>query len=378
MSINHSDNPQRTRFLVVAGIFAVLVILVVVLAVGGDDEGLPSDASGRATAIVGTNYAIETQVSAEQSAELNPIFRTATANAQSLPSGGVTGCCGGGGIPAPTQQAIPETGGGGDSGGGLPDAGGGDSGGGFVNVDRPLQERIVIKNADMSIVVDDAEETAAQITDLVEGMGGWVVSSNIITSVKSATSDEDPTTRGSIQVRVPAEQLEQVVAQVRAMALLVRSESIFGDDVTNQYVDLQSQLRNLQSAEEQLVEIMDSADSTEGVVEVFNQLTRIRGDIERITGQLQFFDESAAFSSLRVELSPPEPERTPTPTPTHTPEPAWRPGQTFDDAVDGAVETAQDGVDAVIYILVFGVLAVVVIGIPAVVAFTVWRRNRSI
>jgi hypothetical protein len=368
MAENQTDNPQRTRFLVVAGIFAVLVILVVMLAVGGDDASLPTDRESQVTAIVATNFAIETQVSVEQSAELNPIFRTATSNAASVGQGG-------GGIPAPTQQAMPETGGGG--GDPLPDGGGGDSGGGgFVNVDRPLQERIVIKNADMSIVVDDAEETAAQITDLVEGMGGWVVSSNIITSVKSATSDEDPTTRGSIQVRVPAEQLEQVVAQVRAMALLVRSESIFGDDVTNQYVDLQSQLRNLQSAEAQLVEIMESADSTEGVVEVFNQLTRIRGDIERITGQLQFFDESAAFSSLRVELSPPEPDRTPTPTPTHTPEPAWRPGQTFDDAVDGAVDTAQDGVDAVIYILVFGVLAVVVIGIPAVVAFTLWRRNR--
>ena len=51
---------------------------------------------------------------------------------------------------------------------------------------------------------------------------------------------------------------------------------------------------------------MQTADSTEGVVEVFNELTQIRGDIERITGQLQYFDESAAYSSLNVNLSPPE------------------------------------------------------------------------
>ncbi len=103
-------------------------------------------------------------------------------------------------------------------------------------------------------------------------------------------------------IRVPAEKLDEALETIKADAIEVQSENQSGQDVTSQYVDLESQLKNLEAAEEQLMEIMQKAEKTEDVLNVFNQLTSIRGQIESIKGQMKYFEESAALSAITVRL----------------------------------------------------------------------------
>jgi hypothetical protein len=82
----------------------------------------------------------------------------------------------------------------------------------------------------------------------------------------------------------------------------IQSESITGQDVTEEYVDLESQLRNLESTEAQLLEIQKKAETTEDVLAVFNELKNVRSEIELIKGRMEYLLESARLSSVTVEL----------------------------------------------------------------------------
>lgn len=164
-------------------------------------------------------------------------------------------------------------------------------------------ERLVVKNASVSIVVKDPVASLDAISKLADDMEGWVVSSNLY---KSTTRDGVEIPQASINIRVPADQLSDAMKQIKEMTenpeTDVQSENVSGEDVTSTYTDLKSRLTNLENAEESLREIMASATKTEDVLNVFNQLTSVRGEIEVIKGQMKYYEESAHYSSISVEL----------------------------------------------------------------------------
>lgn len=165
--------------------------------------------------------------------------------------------------------------------------------------EMPLQERLVIQNADLSVVVKDPAAKLEAIAAMARRLGGFVVSSNLGEQYL-ANSVKVP--RGSIMVRVPAEKLDEALAEIKADAVEVQNENRSGQDVTQEYIDLKSQLKNLEATEQQLTLIMQKAEKTEDVLAVFNQLTEIRRQIEVTRGQMQYYEQSAALSAISVNL----------------------------------------------------------------------------
>jgi len=102
------------------------------------------------------------------------------------------------------------------------------------------QQRIVLKNASLTLTVQDPAQTVNQITQLAEGAGGWVVNSN----TTGAEYSGNKVAQGTISVRVPADKFLTVLDQIKASAVSVDSETITGEDVTQKYVDLNGQLTN--------------------------------------------------------------------------------------------------------------------------------------
>lgn len=163
-------------------------------------------------------------------------------------------------------------------------------------------DRLVIKNANLALVVKNPAESVSAISQLAEAMGGFVVGSN--TYQASVDSLGNKIMQGYITIRVPAEKLSEALTQLKGMAVTVNSENISGEDVTAQYTDLESQLTNLEAAEAQLQAIMDGASKTEDVLNVYNQLVNIRGQIEMVKGQMKYYRESAAMSLISIDLIP--------------------------------------------------------------------------
>ncbi len=161
-------------------------------------------------------------------------------------------------------------------------------------------ERIVIKDADLTIVVESPPDILERIIHMAEEMGGYVVSANLYQS-RLDNGQEVP--RGSITIRVPAERLNDAINQIESTSdREPLSKNISSQDVTREYTDLQSRVRNLEEAETQLREIMSSAHKTEDVLAVYNQLVQVREQIEIIKGQIQYYEQSAALSAISVDL----------------------------------------------------------------------------
>ena len=183
---------------------------------------------------------------------------------------------------------------------------GGGSGGGY---DYPAEqsvaanaatERLVIQNVDMSIVVADPKARMQEIADMAVGMGGFVVSSNVYQSTYGPNQIEVP--EGSMTIRVPSERLDEALDAIKLDVVDVTYENRSGEDVTSQYVDLQSRLKAKQAAEEKLLEFMETADDTEAALSVYVQLQQIQSEIEVLKGQIKYYEESAAMSAISIRL----------------------------------------------------------------------------
>jgi hypothetical protein len=227
-------------------------------------------------------------------------------------------------------------------------------------------DRIVIKTANLSMVVKDPSDAAQRIGALATGLNGFVVSSNITEA--SEDSHGNKIMQANLTVRVPSAQLDSVVSQIKAMAVEVRSANIAGQDVTQQYTDLQSQLRNAEAAEAKLTDIMNAAVKTEDVMSVFNQLIQVRQQVEQLKGQIQYFDESASMSAITVDLIPDALNQ-----PLEVG--GWQPQGVAKDALESLLHAFQGLATGAIWIGLYILPLVIVIGLPIYIVLRLVARR---
>jgi len=229
-------------------------------------------------------------------------------------------------------------------------------------------ERLVIQNASLTIVVPDPSARVDAIAALAAELGGFVVSSNVYQSTFGEArilADQ-----ASVVIRVPADDLPEALRRIKEGASEVRNESISGQDVTAEYTDLESRLRNLEAAEASLREIMASATRTEDVMLVFNQLTQVRGEIEIIRGQMRYYEESTRFSAISVDVLPDVADQ-----PLQIG--SWRPEGTAKDALEDLVRALQDLGDLLIRFGICGVPFLLIFGLPAWLVIRAILRRRA-
>lgn len=231
-------------------------------------------------------------------------------------------------------------------------------------------ERMVIKNASLEIVVADPAQAMDEIITMADEMGGFIVSSELW---QRSLNNGVTVDQATINIRVPAEHLDEALTLIKAGAGEVRHENIYGQDVTGEYTDLQSRLRNLEAAENQLAEIMDEARKTEDVLQVYNQLVSVREQIEVIKGQMKYYEQASALSSISIEIIADEADQ-----PIQIG--GWQPVGVAKDAVEALINFLQGFVNFVIWLVIFLLPVLLVIGIPLVFiwrGFRAWRRRRK-
>jgi len=225
-----------------------------------------------------------------------------------------------------------------------------------------LQQRLIIRQADLQLVVEDTEAAQEMVNTLVEELGGYTVTSEWI--------KYDEGVRIDLTVRVPAEELDGALARLRALALEVRRQTVTGEDVTEEYTDQQSQLRHLEATEARLLTFLDEAEDTEATLAVYSELRQVQGEIEQIKGRIQYLEDASAMSSIRIELIPDELAQ-----PISVA--GWRPRGTLRNAAQALIRALQFLVNALIWVVVFFLpMALLVFGLPAVVLIWLVRRRR--
>lgn len=163
----------------------------------------------------------------------------------------------------------------------------------------------IIRNGYLQLVVDKVADAADRVSQIAEAKGGFVQSSSV-------SERGDGTYSGNVDVRVPVSKFEESMSEIKTLATLVRSENKTGQDVTEQYSDLQAQLRNAQAQEQTYLEILKQAKTVEDTLKVQEQLGIIRYQIESLQGRIKYLTNATSYSTISVTLEEEPAVRAPT------------------------------------------------------------------
>ena len=154
-------------------------------------------------------------------------------------------------------------------------------------------DRKLVRNSSMDIVTRNPADTAEQIRQVAERLGGFLV--------KSVTNGQDA--QGALMaVCVPANRFEEARAEIRKLGLRVDSERVEAQDVTRQYVDLDARLRNLRAEEAQYLSIMKAAHTVKDALEVSEKLSDVRGQIEQQQAEFEALSKQVETVAINVSL----------------------------------------------------------------------------
>ncbi len=165
-------------------------------------------------------------------------------------------------------------------------------------------ERKIIRNADLSIETNAPAEGQRRITSLAESRGGFVVNSETKQTDKEGAPSQ-PDTTITLVVRVPSTQFGAMLDDIRKTGSRVRQEKITGQDVTEEYVDLEARVKTKKALEAQFLEIMKRAGRISDALDVQTQLAEVRTDIERLEGRRRLLENQSSLSTITVTLQPP-------------------------------------------------------------------------
>lgn len=160
------------------------------------------------------------------------------------------------------------------------------------------QERMVVYRATLDFVVSDTRQALDEIDRITEELGGYIASLNTHQYERGETA--------IVVLRVPANRLDVALERLRGLAKTIQRESVSSEDITEEYIDLESRLRHLEAKERQLLEFLERAEDTEAVLAVYGHLSQTQAEIEQVKGRMRYLESHAALASITVNLTPDE------------------------------------------------------------------------
>ncbi len=185
----------------------------------------------------------------------------------------------------------------------------------------PSLDRLVIRTVTLSLLVADVPDAYRQVERIAAEQGGLIGASQV--------RQEGERTTATVTVRVPADPTTYAATMERLRALgdKVLDEQVQTQDVSEEYVDLESRLRNLRLTEERLLTLYDRAQRLEDVFAVQREITTVRGQIEQAQGRHQALERRAAMATINLQLR----ETAPAPRPRDQAD--WSPQRVAGEAV---------------------------------------------
>lgn len=231
----------------------------------------------------------------------------------------------------------------------------------------PRANRLIVKNADLQLTVENTDVAIDRLTQVVGDVGGYIVSSRVWYQPWLDVEYK----YASLTLGVPVDQFETAMRRLRDIALAVNDERASGQDVTDEYVDLESRLRNLEATRDRIRTFLDQAQNVDEALKVNQELKAVEAEIEAVQGRINYLFDRSSYSTITVQLSPalPGPPVDPTPTPTPTPEP-W--------SADRVAETAGNTFTAILRVLaelvIWFSIVVLPFALPPVALVVIIRR----
>jgi hypothetical protein len=225
------------------------------------------------------------------------------------------------------------------------------------------ENRLVIKESTLSLLVKNVVETQKAISQKAQEFGGYLVQSNI------SHPEETEATSGWITVRIPREKLDEALNYFRGLAVKVVSETISGQDVTDEYVDIEARLATLLKTKMKFEEILAKAEKVQDILEVQRELINLQEQIDNLKGRQNYLEKSAQVSRVTIYLATDELAL------PYVPTESWRPQVIFKQAVRSLIGALRKFGTLIIWFAVYSVVWLPILAIYLIIRH--WRRKSS-
>jgi hypothetical protein len=234
---------------------------------------------------------------------------------------------------------------------------------GLSQPSQPM-ERLIIRSGSISMVVEDTRAAQQSVAEMVAEMadeGAYVVSSEAYGAIEGGSPYV------AMTIRVPATRFDQAMDRLADLSVEVTACNESGQDVTEEYVDIETRLESLEAARERLLKIMQEARTTKDLLDAEQQLTEREAEIESLKGRMQYLAQSARLASIRIELQPyvlSQPISS-----------DWRPAENVRQAYKTLIDSLRSAGDFLIFFVIAILPWAVMLGLVAygVVRFVLWR-----
>jgi len=215
-------------------------------------------------------------------------------------------------------------------------------------------DRKLVKTGQLTLEVDDIVEAMDSVAEIAGELDGYVVS--------SSKHERENRVFGHVSIRVPAERFDEAFDRLRQLAVDVPYENTESRDVTEEYTDLEAQLRNLEATEAQYLALLEKAETVEDILAVQRELSNVRGQIERTKGRMQYLERTSDMSLIEVSLQETKPLGAT----------GWSALETFKSAVRGLITFGKVLANIAIWLVIF-----CPIWIPIIFLIRFLRRRRK-
>lgn len=225
-----------------------------------------------------------------------------------------------------------------------------------------IEDRLVIKESNLSLLVKDVVETRNKILDYTKTSGGYMVSSKV------SNPQDAPT--ATVVIRVPSDKLDSALDYFHSLSVKVVSENLSGRDVTDQYVDIDARLKTLETSKERFELILAQAVEIKDITNLTREVLNIQSQIDSFKGQQESLKQNAQLAKLTIYLSTDELAL------PYAPSETFRANVIFKLAVRSLIGFARTLATYAIWIGVYSVVWVPALGI--FLAIKRWRKRRLV
>ena len=155
-----------------------------------------------------------------------------------------------------------------------------------------IVDRKIIREGDISFETDSLGKTANHIHKTVKELKGYISKDNV--------NDYGYRTEQIINIRIPAENFDKLLAQISKAAKKIDSKNISARDVTEEYIDVESRVKTKKDLETRYTEILQKAHSVSEILQIERELGVIRSEIESAEGRLRYLKNNVSFSTLEI------------------------------------------------------------------------------
>ena len=156
--------------------------------------------------------------------------------------------------------------------------------------------RKIIYTGNLSIEVKNYQQIFNKIQSEIANRGGYIVDSNMI-----GETEHNPT-NGHVTVRIPQNQFREFMQIVEEESNNVLDSSVSGQDVTEEFIDLDSRLKSKRVVEERLLSFMEQAEKTEDLLTISADLADVQGEIDEITGRINYLENRTDLATVTISI----------------------------------------------------------------------------